>query len=179
MKSSDIINMKKVVFVLKKAPGSVVLYDNYCDYGTGIYDPMWSVLRGYKICKRIRFTGFIGKYKYMDVMCLDITTELRGNHMVWKVSNDCQEIRCLGGHRHRNPLQHKQMNDTINVIRLRLYWVLRGIVGFKRLLARARIRAKRRKIFIQATYWGHPKCTLSCFSGTINTPVKQRIHAFI
>jgi len=211
MKSSDITNMKKVVFVLKKAPGGVV-YDNYNNYGPGHYDPMWSICRGYKTCKHIRFTGYIGKMGWMEVICLDLTTELRGKHMVWKVSNDCQEIRCfdydrisritqircfdydrIGGRNGRSNIPiddidaivggldvtQKQINDNINVIRLRLYWVLRGIVGFKRLLARVRLRHKRRKIFIQATYWGHPKCTLSCFSGTINTPVKQRIHAFI
>ena len=44
---------------------------------------------------------------------------------------------------------------------------------------RVRKRLVKRKLFIQATYWGHPECAFSRFSGTINTPVKQRVHAFI
>jgi hypothetical protein len=31
----------------------------------------------------------------------------------------------------------------------------------------------------QYIYWTHPECAFSRFSGTINTPVKQRIRAFI
>ena len=60
-----------------------------------------------------------------------------------------------------------------------MYWVLRGIATLRRMLFRVRKRLVKRKLFIQATYWGHPECAFSRFSGTINTPVKQRIHAYI
>jgi len=173
--------MKTVVFVLKKAPGGVLYdnYNNYDNYGPGHYDPSWSILRGCETCKHIRFTGYIGKMGWMEVMCLDLTTELRGLHMLWKVSNDCQEIRCFIGKLRHTPTAHTQMNDNINVIRLRMYWVLRIIVCLKRLLSRCRMRKIKRKLFIKSTYWNRPDCAFSCFSGTINTPVKKRVHAFI
>ena len=71
------------------------------------------------------------------------------------------------------------LSRNMLVIRLRMYWVLRGIATLKRMLFRVRRRHVKRKLFIRATYWGHSECAFSRFSGTINTPVKQRIHAYI
>ena len=49
----------------------------------------------------------------------------------------------------------------------------------KRLLSRCRLRGEKRTLFVKSTSLGQPKSDLSCFSGSINGPVTQKIYAFI
>ena len=134
-----------------------------------------------------------GVGNFMEAFCDDkLCPELYGKQMVWKVSKCCRELICYWRvppsmtrvtspySTTRTAVTYRESGKHLLIIRLRFYWVMRGIVGFKRLIARIRIRRRaQRKLFIQATYWGNPTCKLSRFAGTINTPVKQRIHAFI
>jgi len=197
------------IFVLKKTPNSTFRLPRGTDvYHQGPWAPVWFINLGYEIERPIRFKavakpflGRIGAYSndWLRVYCFDKIQHLtsyrnadiwnRGSFLScaldWKVMfiSEFGELNPRqGNHSKRGRMEvslaRNFLKDNVQVIRLRMYWVLRGIVGFKRLLVRS-LRHKRRKIFIQATYWGHPKCTLSCFSGTINTQVKQRIHAFI
>jgi len=184
-------------FVLKKAPNSTANFN--IGSGRKICDPIWFINQGCEIKRPIRFKGVsptsYSQYSnWMQVFCLDeIPTDywqyciqlLLCKHMDWEVkfTGGFGNIkRGVGGgdgtHTKRGRKKQNFLHTNVQVIRLRMYWVLRGIVGFKRLLARVR-KSKKRKLFIRATYWGHPECAFSRFSGTINTPVKQRIYAFI
>ena len=182
-------------FVLKRAPNSTA------NFNRSILDiechPLRLITYGEKKGGPFRFKGIGGPFlgegrnKRMKVYYFDKADiseyyqRLLSKKMDWEVvfKNEFGSIFIYGRHTRRGHAESMSamtfLNDNVQVIRLRMYWVLRGIVGLRRLLSRVRMKHKRRKIFIQATYWGHPKCTLSCFSGTINTPVKQRIHAFI
>jgi len=179
----------EVTFILKKAPNASIDYFKYNNQPSNVdgYPPIWFICKGEAIGRPIRFTGNYNNSSLdeMHVSCWDkIWQYMFDSNMSWYVKGDILQIllekrrRGRGG-RFGPEVGSKAINDNINVIRLRMYWVLRGIVGFKQLLARVHMRAKRRKLFIQATYWGHPECAFSRFSGTINTPVKQRIYAFI
>ena len=66
------------------------------------------------------------------------------------------------------------INDQITIIRLRMYWILRGIVAFKRILEKVRVRIYKRKLFILSTSSQNTKCKFSYFSGIIE--VKQIIY---
>ena len=173
-----VVPANTVQFVLKKNPGSNLRFK----YGPDVYDPMWFICKEREIEKTIRFAGLIGETGWMEVHCYDaMWSFMFSSRMFWEVKQNGKKIRCLTrrGRVINCSDSFKELNYNIKVIRLHVYWVLRGIVGFKLLLARVHMRHKKRKLFIQATYWGDPNCKLSRFSGTINTPVKQRIHAFI
>ena len=157
-------------------------------------DPLWFICKSREMERPIRFKGVpqLGRVAdgtvWMQVYCLDqIATssfKLRTmNRMNWEVkfTTNLNIKRVNKGYVNlvRERCKQDLLNKNVRVIRLRMYWVFRGIVSIRRLLARVHMRHKRRKIFIQATYWGNPSCKLSRFAGTINTPVKQRIHAFI
>ena len=193
--------MESTVFVLKVNPNyyaspSEVNYSWHTrsdNMGDALYDPRWSMQWGIDKETHLRFTGTWtrkGIGNFMEVFCeSESCPELYGRQMVWKVSKCCRELICywrVPSSRvthwatRETAVTYRESGKHLFIIRLRFYWVMRGIVGFKRLIARIRIRRKaQRKLFIQATYWGHTKCRLSRFAGTINTPVKQRIHAFI
>ena len=144
--------------------------------------------------------------RYRRVFCLDDTSpnlwrnhveQLLRHRMYWEVMfydgfanrmGFCEIKRGCGGNgkeaagpvaQGHSREEQRFLCNNVRVIRLRMYWVLRGIVTLKRMLERARVRRMKRRLFIRATYWGHPECAFSRFSGTINTPVKQRIRAFI
>ena len=175
--------MKTVALILKYIPSTMCGAAPFPSLFPSLERSMqWGHVRG----THMRFTGMIGKMGYMEVFCNDDRCpELYENHMVWKISNDCSNVQRFWGNQgklHGYPalVQYHESGRDLLIIRLRFYWVMRGIIGFKRILTRIRIRRKnRRKQFIQATYWGHSECKLRCFAGTINTPVKQRIHGYI
>jgi len=190
-------------FVLKKAPNSTANF-NIIGFGRTACNPIWFINLGHKIERPVRFKGVarpflgrIGEYHsdWMRVYCLDKIQQdffLGGRcsfptDMFWEVMFTTSGLGRMdtrqGSHskRGRREARHARefLNENVQVIRLRMYWVLRGIATFERMLFRVRKRLVKRKLFIQATYWGHPECAFSRFSGTINTPVKQRIHAYI
>ena len=105
--------------------------------------------------------------------------------MSWEVffRNELGRIFLYGQNTRRGHSQfmsaRKFLDENVQIIRLKMFWVLRGIVSLRRLLSRCRLRREKRTLFVQATSWGQPKSGLSCFSGSINTQVKGRIHAFI
>ena len=159
--------MTTVQIVLKR-PSGVFMHD-IGFYSPGLYDPRWSVCKGYKLARPVRFTAFangaperkaftpslISSYamawedakespEWMDVYCHDTECpELCGRRLVWKVREDYAGNRdhhlALALWEIKSWWNYKEVN-SIKVIRLRLYWVLRGVVGFKRLLARVRLR---------------------------------------
>jgi hypothetical protein len=193
--------MRTTVFVLKVNPkpdsqpmqyeSNYSWYTQSDDVGPPLYDPRWSMQWATDKGTHLRFTGMWthnGIGQFMEVFCDDaLCPELYGSQMVWKVSKCCRELICYWrqppssySFRHESAVTYEESGKHLLIIRLRFYWVMRGIVGFKRLIARIRIRRRaQRKLFIRATYWGNPECKLSRFAGTINTQVKQRIHAFI
>ena len=140
--------------------------------------------------------------EWMKVLCDDERCpELHGKHVVWKMHNTYSSIKrywaCGGADvdDHTLSLQrggsrtfsagdghgavaYLNTGEDIIIIRPCMFEVLRAVVMFRCLLARVRLRA-RRKTFIRGTHWADKNCALSRFSGTINTPVKQRICAFI
>jgi len=180
-------------FVLKKTPHA----DADPDYsGEVVCDPWWFVREGSATARPVRFKGIPPPWLerrpsrvscWMRVYCLDYpatdcwqnsTQQLLRRRMNWEVRFTAKPSikRRVGGYYR---CKQDLLNRNVAVIRLRMYWVLRGIVTLKRLLLRVRMRRVKRRVFIRATYWGHPKCAFSRFSGTINTPVKQRIYACI
>ena len=181
-------NIPVETFVLKKASDATASFDYSGDWGF-CTDPLWFICKSREMERPIRFKGVpctpnSDGTDWMQVYCLEqIATSGWMTHMNWVVNftTNLNIKRVMKGYVNlvREKCKQELLNKNVRVIRLRMYWVLRGIVGFKRLLALVRMRHKRRKIFIQATYWGNPSCKLSRFAGTINTPVKQRIHAFI
>ena len=68
------------------------------------------------------------------------------------------------------------INDQITIIRLRMYWILRGIVAFKRILEKVRVRIYKRKLFILSTSRHDINCKFHRFAGSINTPIKKLIY---
>jgi len=176
-------------------------------YGMVVCDPLWFLLKGRALGRPVRFKGLPsvgawvghrGATHWRRVFCLDDTApnfwrdhveQLLRHRMYWEVmfydgfANSmgfCDIKRgCRVDRSRRRNSEQRFLRNNVRVIRLRMYWVLRGIVTLKRMLERARRRYEKRKLFIRATYWGHPECVFSRFAGTINTPVKQRIYAYI
>jgi len=183
-------------FVLKKAPNATASFDYNGNWGC-CSDPMWFICKGCEMGRPIRFKA-VSRYPddtlvwdtasvaWKRVLCLEqIATSRWVNRMNWEVkfTANLNIKRVTKGYSKRRVVidrpKQEFLNSNVRVIRLRMYWVLRGIVTLKRMLERARVRRMKRKLFIRATYWGHPECKFSRFSGTINTPVKQRIYAYI
>jgi hypothetical protein len=176
-------------FVLKKTPHA----DADPDYsGEVVCDPWWFVREGSAMARPVRFKGVVPPLAvgscWMRVYCLDYAAtdcwrnyfnqQLLRRRMNWEVRFTAEpSIKRKVGIYYR--CKQELLNRNVVVIRLRMYWVLRGIATLKRMLFRVRRRRVKRKLFIRATYWGHPECAFTRFSGTINTPVKQRIYAFI
>ena len=189
-------NVNTETFILKRAPNSTASFnkstlDIECH-------PLRLITFGEKIGRPLRFKGIGGIFpsrerhdKRMKVYNFDKADlseyyqRLLSNKMDWEVffRNDFGRIFLYGRHTRGGHSQtvsaNKFLDDNVLVIRLKMYWVLRGIVGFKRLLSRCRLRREKRMLFIQATSWRQPKSGLNCFSGSINGPVTQRIYAFI
>jgi len=169
----------KIQFTLRNAtstrtPGRRGIYT----YGPDLYDPAWFTCMQAVEGGLIRFTGVVGSDgTWMDVSCDDTRwTFMLSTRMTWQARSDGGGLR-LGGEGQLRCTA--ELNASITMIRQYIYWTLRTIVWFKRLLFRIRMRHVKRKLFIRSTYWGHPECKFSRFSGTINTPVKQRIYAYI
>ena len=140
--------MEAVVFILKEVPSTMSI----CDFGPGgLYDPKWCMRWGRMKGTHLRFTGLKGKLGYMEVLCHDKRCpELCGCHMVWKVDIDCHELMRfwrtswspVKTMSQKSAVSYDESGKDLLIIRLRFYWVMRGIVGFKRLIARIRIRRK-------------------------------------
>lgn len=183
-------------FILKRAPNSTASFNR------SILDiechPLLLITLSEKIGKPLRFKGLGGtfpsgeghdkrmKVYYFDKIDLSKYHQgLLSEKMDWEVffRNDFGRIFLYGRHTRGGHSQtvsaNKFLDDNVLVIRLKMYWVLRGIVGFKRLLSRCRLRREKRMLFIQATSWRQPKSGLSCFSSSINGPVTRRIHDYI
>ena len=177
--------------------------------GDVLLDPWWFVRKGREMGRSVRLKGVVPMFpvdNYRDylswtqVFCLDHVAaedaveaaalrQLSYQRMEWEVRFTAKPNirRNVKGYHGMDgwtvdPWDSRAeeiLSRNMLVIRLRMYWVLRGIAALERMLFRVRRRLVKRKLFIQATYWGHPECAFSLFSGTINTPVKQRIHAYI
>jgi len=158
--------------------------------GPSLYDPTWALHWGETNNTNLRFTGVLGHTEWMEVFCDDERcSELHGKHVVWKMHRDCSSIQrywaCAPNYSPRsnpNPAAVAYLNtgEDIIIIRPCMFEVLRAVVMFRCLLARVRAKRRaRRKTFIRGTHWAYKDCALSRFSGTINTPVKQRICAYI
>ena len=183
-------------FILKRAPNSTDSFNR------SILDiechPLLLITLGEKIGKPIRFKGIGGTFpgreghdKRMKVYYFDkidlskYHQRLLSEKMDWEVffRDELGRIFLYGRHTRRGYWQarsaSKFLDDNVLVIRLKMYWVLRGIVGFKRLLSRCRLRREKRTLFVQATSLEQPKSDLSCFSGSINGPVTRRVLDYI
>ena len=178
-------------FILKRAPNSTDSFNR------SILDiechPLLLITLGEKIGKPIRFKGIDreGHDKRMKVYYFDkiylskYHQRLLSEKMDWEVffRNERGRIFLHGRHTRGGFAQtmsaSKFLDDNVLVIRLKMYWVLRGIVGFKRLLSRCRLRREKRTLFVQATSLEQPKSDLSCFSGSINGPVTRRVLDYI
>ena len=183
-------------FILKRAPNSTASFNR------SILDiechPLLLITLSEKIGKPLRFKGIGGTFpgreghdKRMKVYYFDkidlskYHQRLLSEKMDWEVffRNELGRIFLHRRHTRGGFAQAmsatKFLDDNVLVIRLKMYWVLRGIVGFNRLLSRCRLRREKRKLFVQATSWGQPKSGLSCFSGSINGPVTRRILDYI
>jgi len=183
-------------FILKRAPNSTASFNR------SILDiechPLLLITFGEQIGRPIRFKGIGGTFpgreghdKRMKVYYFD-KIELSKYHqrllskkMDWEVffRNELGRIFLYGQNTRRGHSQfmsaRKFLDENVQIIRLKMFWVLRGIVSLRRLLSRCRLRREKRTLFVQATSWGQPQSGLSCFSGSINGPVTRRIHAFI
>ena len=178
-------------FILKRAPNSTDSFNR------SILDiechPLLLITLGEKIGKPIRFKGIgrEGHDKRMKVYYFDkidlskYHQRLLSEKMDWEVffRNELGRIFLHRRHTRGGFAQamsaSKFLDDNVLVIRLKMYWVLRGIVGFKRLLSRCRLRREKRTLFVQATSLEQPKSDLSCFSGSINGPVTRRVLDYI
>jgi hypothetical protein len=177
--------MYVITFVLKRMPRAPACHTGQGVIGLCLYDPVWALHWGETNDTHLRFKGTVGRTEWMEVFCDDERcSELRGEHMVWKMHRDCNAIQRYWatrfGRTHHSAVEYLTTGEDIIIIRPCMLGALRAVVMFRCLLARVRIKRRARiKTFIRGTHWAHKDCTLSRFSGTINTPVKQRICAYI
>ena len=183
-------------FILKRAPNSTASFNR------SIPDiechPLLLITYGEKIGRPIRFKGIGGtfpgreghdkrmKVYYFDKIVLSkYHQRLLSEKMDWEVffRNELGRIFLHRRHTRGGFSQamsaSKFLDDNVLVIRLKMYWVLRAIVSFQRLLSRSRLRLEKRTLFVQSTSLGQPKSGLSCFSGSINGPVTRRVLDYI
>lgn len=183
-------------FILKRAPNSITSFNR------SILDiechPLLLITYSEQEGKPLRFKGIGGTFpgreghdKRMKVYYwdkVDISEYYQrflSKKMDWEVffRNERGRIYLYRRHTRGGFAQamsaSKFLDDNVLVIRLKMYWILRGIVVLKRLLSRCRLRREKCTLFIQATSWKQPKSGLSCFSGSVNGPITRRVLDYI
>ena len=189
--------MSAITFVLKRVSRATACHAGPSITGPSLFDPTWALRWGETNDTHLRFKGVRGRTEWMEVFCDDDRcSELHEKHVVWKVQSNCSSIQRYWATAPNRPYKagrgqpmrkprpcataYLVTGEDIIIVRPCMFRVLRAVVMFRCLLARVRAkRLARIKTFIRGTHWAHKECTLSRFSGTINTPVKQRICAYI
>ena len=184
-------------FVLKKVPHSIINFNT--DSGRKLCSPLWFIKQGDNLGRPIRFKGIrdtlhspIVDFLWMSVYYFDNIQHLGGVQRLLTKKMDWEVLVNEGFSffktidfphtvrwRREASFTRRFLKDYVQIIRLKMYWILRGIVSFQRLLSRCRLRREKRMLLIQATSWRQPKSGLSCFSSSINGPVTRRIHDYI
>ena len=184
-------------FVLKRVPHSTIDFNT--DSGRKLCGPLWFIKQGDNLGRPLRFKGIrhtfhspIVDYLWMSVYYFDNIHDLGAEErfltkkMNWEVlvNEGFSFFRAIDfphtvRWRREANFTRRFLKDYVQVIRLKMYWVLRAIVSLQRLLSRCRLRREKRTLLVQSTSLRQPKSKLSCFSGSINGPVTRRILDYI